>query len=374
MNKSLPIVTVIIGCIAGGFTAYFNVSDPGDDYRALMGVAQSPAQGPVQGLHGLGPRARIPETEYEFGIMDRGEEKSHVFTVYNDGDEPLSLALVNTTCKCAIGKLPGNAIPPGGSGEITMEWSARTYDRQYQQSATIESNDPRTPVFMLSVAGRVAHIVQAYPSALSFSDVTVNDTRTGSFKIYGFREGDLRVVNYDWNDPDTQAFFDVAFAEADEAALADTPEAKSAIVATVTMKPGMPRGGFQQGLQVTTNLSESTIVEVPIRGRIISDVTLNGPGYSDHARTLKIGLVNSREGATRSLMVLVKGPHRDTVTLSKGRIEPAEALDIEIGEPTRHSTVIQYPVKVIVRPGLARSAAWLPNHLGGSSSRHPTPR
>src|SRR6185369_10235732 len=51
------------------------------------------------------PKAVMDETEFEFGRMEVGEERSHVFMIRNEGDAPLIIKQGPTTCQCTVGSV-----------------------------------------------------------------------------------------------------------------------------------------------------------------------------------------------------------------------------------------------------------------------------
>jgi hypothetical protein len=348
------VAAIVLGLISGVILGFFQTADPGEDYRNLLAAVDADRHLVTQGPFGDAPRVVVEGgADYDFGVMDRGETRRHTFRIRNNGPKPLELDVLRSTCKCTIAESPTGPIPPGGVGRVTLEWTARTYESAFQQSATIHTSDPATPVVVLSIQGRVMRSVQATPLEINLGDVPQGESRQSTFTIHGFRDSQLEVVDFEWDNKEIEEFFEVRVHPGDAADRITYPDAKAAIICELVLKPGLEMGPFQQLLRLTTNSATATLVELPIQGRIVSDIMVVGKGYGERSGMLQLGLVSATSGATRRLRILVKGPFRQDVTLSKGPIDPADALDVQIGQPTElnRGAVRMFPVDVIVRPG-----------------------
>lgn len=349
MRWFFALVMVLAGTALGSGVAYFRDKDPGEDYRTMFEAATyAPQRGEAS------PRAAVdteqPKVfvangrEYEFGVMDVGERRQHTFLVRNDGNSPLEMKLLRTTCKCAIGELPDGAIPPGEVGEVMLDWTAEDYLREFRQSATVETNDPHNSLLILSIFGRVIQSVTTYPSVLTLGDATVDDDRQATLSLQAYKDADLEIESYEWIASDLAEFFDVDW-EATEAA----DGAVRAYDIHVRLRPGMPHGRFQETLLLKLSSSPGR-VEIPVSGRIVSDISIVGKNFSERSGVLRMGIVQQDRGASSGLLLLVKGPHREQVEFAKDRSDP-HSLDIRIGEPTKYRTVVKYPIEIIVPPG-----------------------
>jgi hypothetical protein len=349
MKWFLAVLMILMGAAVGSAVAYFRDVDPGDDFRFMFDSASyAPRRGdldPRQSVETHQSKVLVDNgREFEFGVMDVGEKKQHAFLVRNAGNRPLEMKLIRTTCKCAIGELPGGAIPPGEVGEVLLDWTAKEYQREFRQSATIETNDPHNQLLILSIVGRVVESVSVFPSVLTLGDATVDVARKATISLRAYKDPDLTIESYQWIASDQSQHLEVDWERADT-----VDDAVCAYDVNVRLKPGMPHGRFKETLLLKLSSSPGR-VEIPVSGRIVSDIAIVGKDFSERTGILRLGFVPQGTGRTAGLLILVKGPHRDTVELSQQLIDPEDGLDIRIGEPTRYENVVKYPVDVIVPP------------------------
>lgn len=121
-----------------------------------------------------------------------------VFPFVNKGRNDLHLLKVKPDCKCAA--VEGNKqriIPPGGRGEIVIQYTFETNRGRFLKSAMVHSDDPYFPFIKLTLAGNGLQEVRISPVRLRFSEVPQGEnavavcflTYTGDsvFEIKGVR-------------------------------------------------------------------------------------------------------------------------------------------------------------------------------------------
>ena len=65
-------------------------------------------------------------TEHNFGkIPERGKAVSHTFEFRNDGEHPIVVTRVSTSCKCTTYSFSKRPVPPGGTGKITVTYNPK---------------------------------------------------------------------------------------------------------------------------------------------------------------------------------------------------------------------------------------------------------
>lgn len=295
----------------------------------------------------------LTPTNYDFGIMARNDEKSHTFKIKNIGTGELTLKVINTTCKCTVGTLGQDAIPEGEEVDVTLTWQALSYDREFYQSATIETNDQTHREIIFTIEGQVIQLALPYPPSVTFSRLSRSEPRQFEVKIYGYRDEDLRIDGHQFSDLSTKDFFDVQTEPLPRDEWED-PQAISGIRVTVSIKPGLPLGVVQQVIGMFTNKRDIAPLEIAIDMTIVSDISvLGGRNFNDETNVLRLGPVLKANGKTAKLYLMVKGRHRDKVSFSLAEIDPPDALEAELGEPREISNgvVLMVPLTITVPKG-----------------------
>ena len=64
------------------------------------------------------------EQDHDFGEIPRGKPVTFVFTFKNTDSAPISIETVRTTCGCTAAEWTQDAILPGETGQISIEYDA----------------------------------------------------------------------------------------------------------------------------------------------------------------------------------------------------------------------------------------------------------
>lgn len=304
------------------------------------------------------PRVEVVgESDYDFGVMEKGETLSHTFVIKNMGDAPLTLGKERTTCKCTLSKLERNSIPPGETAEVTLEWTAKSFARQFRQTAVIRTNDPRHRLLSLDVHGRVIQPVRPQPQDIVFSSVSATEARTAEVYVYNYRHEEFTLELARFARPETAQHFDVQIEPLPEEIVAEEPDAKSGVRLSVTLQPGMPLGIFKQKIVLQPVPSDLPEVVIPVSGNVTGDISVFAGRalYDPDRKIVTIGTVPQDEGGRYDLQVMVKGPHAANVKLSVGQVDPADVLNVSIDADQPSSlaggAVLMYPMTIAIPPG-----------------------
>lgn len=134
----------------------------------------SPAGGPpVERVPG-GPRLVFESKTFDFGKAIAGSTVEHVYRFRNAGDRDLVIRRVKPACGCTAALLSSERVPPGGTGEIKVTFSAGERMGPQNLTVTVFSNDARELdqggyVSILHFRGEVAHLLQVLPGNAYFA-------------------------------------------------------------------------------------------------------------------------------------------------------------------------------------------------------------
>jgi len=112
--------------------------------------------------HGPYPKV-VVDAEFDFGRMEVGEERSHVFTIRNEGAAPLVIENAGTTCQCTVSDMKQGEtreIAPGKSFDVKLTWKPELQAEKFNKGADFFTNDPEMfgdqKKLLLRIVGMVA--------------------------------------------------------------------------------------------------------------------------------------------------------------------------------------------------------------------------
>ncbi len=360
-TSRVVIGAVAIGIISGaalswaeyGSTPEFTVRDP-------LSLEKSQAA--------KTPKVTVPVDSHDFGAVERGIKVRHGFRVLNTGKAPLTLEAAGTTCsKCTIAEIKKGELAPGESTEVVVEYSSNYGQSNFRQTATVSTNDPERPRIELNIFGIIASKYRVIPEEVILTKVSSGESRNAVIRGYSYTSPSIRVHSHEFTDAGTAEYFEFA----EEPIPADQltePNAKSGCKITLTVKPGLPLGAIRQKIRLAMQVGDSDEypeIEIPIYGNVVSDISVIGSGWNGDYSLLSINEVNGAQGAKRNLVVLVRGDHRDAVTVEPVSASP-DWLKTTLGEPSKlNDSVIQIPLTIEIPPGTPPA-----NHLGSEQGKY----
>jgi hypothetical protein len=80
------------------------------------------------------------EKMHDFGTITEGEKVKHSFHFRNVGEHPLLITNAVASCGCTVPSYPKEPIPPGGDGNIEVEFNSSNRVGHQQKNVMIYSN------------------------------------------------------------------------------------------------------------------------------------------------------------------------------------------------------------------------------------------
>jgi hypothetical protein len=81
--------------------------------------------------------ARSPQSEdsleWDFGTVKAGTVVTHEFLFKNDGDKPVKIISVSTSCGCTASKVKKDLLAPGESTALSVSFDSRGYHGSVRQ-------------------------------------------------------------------------------------------------------------------------------------------------------------------------------------------------------------------------------------------------
>jgi hypothetical protein len=338
------VLGIVIGIAIGGLRIY---STPWEGLPAVDAQPESRDANPAGG-----PQAVIDCLEYNFGTLDLEKSGRHEFTVTNRGNALLKLTKGETTCRCTASDLERTELSPGESTKITLNWRPTSEPGPYQQSATFYTNEANKPRFTITINGKITATIRVKPTTLTMSRISAHEITQGTVTILSYLDEPLEVSNPRFEENGTRQYFDLTTTPLSEQELKPSVGAKSGILLTVIVKPGLPQGAFKQTITLTTNNPDRKQVTIPVEGSVGNEISLVGPGWDSEHNVLYLGLAKSQEGLSRRLLLVVHGPYRREVHF-KLTEPPPVPLKITLGSMTEinNGQVAQTPLLIEIPKG-----------------------
>jgi hypothetical protein len=341
------LISAIVGTAVGGSLAYLQV------YQVANVAPRSIVQQPEPGDQSV-PQVVVDKPEHDFGQMQRGTTKSHEFKFRNTGTAPLMLQAGASSCKCTLSEVPDDAIPPGGSANVKLEWRTLVPTGPFRQTAEIKTNDPNHPRVMLTVSGEVTEASGVWPPDVVFGQVRYGEEKSADVFVMSNYDPELEVSDPMFSDPDASQYLTIEIQPVDRAELPNR-SAKAGVRVRLTTKPNMPLGRFDQWVSLKTNMRDADKLEIPITGRVIGSVNIYGRNWNEEQGILRLGTVKSSEGTKGELHIVardeVAADVTAGVTFEVVSSDPPE-LKVTIGKPNRLSDeLVSTPVTIEVPAG-----------------------
>jgi len=271
-------------------------------------------------------KAHIEETTHHFGIMHTKDTGSHDFFIRNVGTADLILKVDRTSCSCLGIDITPSRVPPGGTARCHLKYNAeQAMPGKFTQGGVVRTNDPDNREIHLRVEGVFTNPVAVRPSTINLPRVVVGTTRTETVRFYGFENEPLQLSAPTWMD---QEHFDFQWepAELTESDITDTyySLAKSVVEGTVTLKPGLPVGSFQEWFQVRTNYQSQTNVSFRVNGQIVgSNVSISGQGYNRSTGVADLGRTIVGRSLSREISIQFSGTLAQSASVQMSAAAPA---------------------------------------------------
>jgi P pilus assembly chaperone PapD len=123
------------------------------------------------------PRAAIENPTFDFGSIPQGKNVEHVFILKNNGDKPLTVGQVSTSCGCTVADVSSRNIAPGKRSEIRATFNSKNFSGQISKNILIHTNDPKTPVYTLTIKGSVVEEIETSPKQLNLGEIKIGTSK-----------------------------------------------------------------------------------------------------------------------------------------------------------------------------------------------------
>jgi len=217
------------------------------------------------------PRAIAAEPVWDAGIVAKGAQVAHEFTIRNTGTEMLQIREVRPACGCTVVSYDP-AIPPGGEGKVRAEVDTGSFSGAIAKEVTVFTSDPGNPMIQLTIRAQVRAALDAQPGYFRFLHVVGAPAESGTQIVWSADFPELQVLSVSSPMPALTVTFRPATEKERE------PQGRGnqwVIAATLAAEP--PPGPLSGDVRVETNHPRKKVLAIPIAGYVRPVVMITPP-------------------------------------------------------------------------------------------------
>lgn len=149
----------------------------------------------VSGTAFAAPELSVDQPVYDFGTIIQGKRVEHVFILKNRGDTPLTVTRTKTSCGCTVANMSTKTIAPGRSAELRTAFDSANFGGTIAKTITIDSNDPRTPAYTLTLKGVVKEQLVIVPRQLNLGQLKAGADKELALTLENKGERTVRLIS-----------------------------------------------------------------------------------------------------------------------------------------------------------------------------------
>lgn len=198
------------------------------------------------------PKLVVAPEIYDFGEAPSGESVQATFTLRNEGDAPLHVADVRTSCGCTTTVLEKRDLAPGEEMPLAATLSLKNRRGPQSKRVTIGSNDPDQPNVLAIIQGTAIRHLTITPSIIYLFSAPQGQPITRTVEILSDHNAPFRILTIEASHPDL--------------AIGVEPLSTSAYRLSLTLPPTWPAGRINESLRIHTDHPHAPLLTCGIVG------------------------------------------------------------------------------------------------------------
>lgn len=234
------------------------------------------------------PKISFEKQVYDFGKIFGGDVVTYKFKFQNAGKGDLIINSVKTSCGCTAALVSKDKLLSNESGEIDVKFNPGKFVGKVSKTVTVNSNDPETPTYKLTITGDIIEEVIVNPRRINFGTSRKGDSVTKTLEIKPLPGLNIQVTKVESPSP----YLTIS---------KDKDGADGSSVYQITFNKYDYIGNYNGMIFVYPTGARQERIDVPFSGEAIGDLTFYPEAVSfgnikqklESKRTVIINLVNS---------------------------------------------------------------------------------
>jgi len=141
------------------------------------------------------PVLQVDRPVLDFGVIPQGKKITHVFTLTNKGDAPLTITRTRSSCGCTVANVSAKTIAPGKSTELKITFDSTNFGGNVTKTIAVESNDPATPTTTLTIKGIINEDLVVTPRQVNLGQTKAGTSKEFSVTLENHGERTVRILS-----------------------------------------------------------------------------------------------------------------------------------------------------------------------------------
>lgn len=245
------------------------------------------------------PDIYFGEPIYNFGKVYKNEDVEHFFMFENRGTKDLIIKDIKASCGCIVSEATSLNVLPGMSEGIIVILRGIPDTGAISKNIKIYSNDPDTPVYSLTLLGKVMEDITINPQQINFGFIPKGEKVKVGIDIKprpGFK---LEIKGVILSNPGLSIQY-------------KKDEKENKYVVEATLKDTATIGVLTGNIQILTNSERQGRVIIPFSGEVLGDIRL----YPSH---LYFGVIKKDNKCVKSVFITLL---KEKIRVDKIEVKP----------------------------------------------------
>lgn len=228
----------------------------------------------------VGPRVTFTPKAFDFGCKPYGLKLPGSFVLTNEGDEPLVISKIESSCGCVAAYTGDIVIKPGERFLFKFSLETASYK---DGTIKLHTNQRDQPTVLLPVHMKPLREVQLTEKDIAFGTVSHGQDRTEKFMLWiADPKKPVRILSL------TSTIAHLSLSHQERVVSNRQGHEISATLST----QGMPLGRFGGWIHIALDLPQQPVIQIEVGGKVVAGIVLSPNPLSIRvlARALQAGV------------------------------------------------------------------------------------